>query len=96
MSVFLLCSTFRYALPTLAFPFALLTLCFAPLPTLLHLQVNLRSETYAQGSRIPQMEFGTPEQDAMRRDFTINSLFYNINQVGSKCTIKACSTTSTR
>ena len=44
-------------------------------------QVNLRSETYAQGSRIPQMEFGTPEQDALRRDFTINSLFYNINQV---------------
>jgi len=42
--------------------------------------VNLRSETYAQDSRIPQMEFGTPEQDAYRRDFTINSLFYNINQ----------------
>ncbi|KAF5829607.1 hypothetical protein DUNSADRAFT_15846 [Dunaliella salina] len=42
--------------------------------------VNLRSETYARGSRIPQMEFGTPEQDALRRDFTINSLFYNINK----------------
>lgn len=26
---------------------------------------------------IPQ--FGTPEEDAHRRDFTINSLFYNIN-----------------
>ena len=26
------------------------------------------------------MQFGTPEQDAMRRDFTINSLFYNINE----------------
>eukprot|EP00967_Tisochrysis_lutea_P008476 scaffold10127_cov19-Tisochrysis_lutea.AAC.1 len=37
------------------------------------MQVNLRSETYAQGSRIPTMEFGTPEQDALRRDFTINS-----------------------
>lgn len=49
------------------------------------LQVNLRSETYAQGSRIPQMEFGTPEQDALRRDFTINSLFYNINKVGAVC-----------
>lgn len=47
------------------------------------MQVNLRSETYAQGSRIPKMEFGTPEQDALRRDFTINSLFYNINQVGA-------------
>ena len=42
--------------------------------------VNLRSETYTQGSRIPTMAFGTPEQDALRRDFTINSLFYNINQ----------------
>lgn len=42
--------------------------------------VNLRSETYAQDSRIPQMEFGTPEQDAYRRDFTVNSLFYNINK----------------
>jgi hypothetical protein len=26
------------------------------------------------------MQFGTPEQDAMRRDFTINSLFYNVNE----------------
>ncbi|KAF8058874.1 ILL5 [Scenedesmus sp. PABB004] len=41
--------------------------------------VNLRSESYADGSRIPTMEFGTPLQDAMRRDFTINSLFYNLN-----------------
>lgn len=41
--------------------------------------VNLRSETYTQESRVPQMEFGTPEEDALRRDFTINSLFYNIN-----------------
>ncbi|KAL3687604.1 hypothetical protein R1sor_013913 [Riccia sorocarpa] len=41
--------------------------------------VNLRAETYAENSRIPQMEFGTPEQDAYRRDLTINSLFYNIN-----------------
>lgn len=29
--------------------------------------VNLRSETYADGSRIPKMEFGTPSQDAYRR-----------------------------
>ena len=41
--------------------------------------VNLRSETYAQDSRIPTAEFGTPEEDALRRDFTINSLFYNVN-----------------
>lgn len=25
------------------------------------------------------MSFGTPEDDAMRRDLTINSLFYNIH-----------------
>ncbi|PSC76981.1 CCA tRNA nucleotidyltransferase 2 [Micractinium conductrix] len=41
--------------------------------------VNLRSEEYALHSRIPTMTFGTPEEDAHRRDFTINTLFYNIN-----------------
>ena len=41
--------------------------------------VNLRKEEYTQNSRIPTMEFGTPLEDAMRRDLTINSLFYNIN-----------------
>lgn len=40
--------------------------------------VNLRTETYAD-SRIPEMEFGTPEEDAFRRDLTINAMFYNIN-----------------
>jgi tRNA nucleotidyltransferase/poly(A) polymerase len=40
--------------------------------------VNLRSETYGD-SRIPEMEFGTPEVDALRRDLTINALFYNLN-----------------
>ena len=40
--------------------------------------VNLRSEAYASTSRIPTIEFGTAEQDAMRRDFTVNALFYNI------------------
>mmetsp|Transcript_10270 Transcript_10270/g.18967 ORF Transcript_10270/g.18967 Transcript_10270/m.18967 type:complete len:635 (-) Transcript_10270:191-2095(-) len=42
--------------------------------------VNLRSETYAEDSRIPEMALGTPEEDAMRRDFTVNSLFYNLNE----------------
>ncbi len=41
--------------------------------------VNLRSEDYAADSRIPAMQFGTPLQDALRRDLTINALFYNIN-----------------
>ncbi|KAL0950683.1 hypothetical protein HGRIS_007462 [Hohenbuehelia grisea] len=42
--------------------------------------VNLRSEEYAGDSRIPnQVAFGTPLQDALRRDITINALFYNIH-----------------
>ncbi|KAF8887799.1 hypothetical protein BD779DRAFT_1672615 [Infundibulicybe gibba] len=41
--------------------------------------VNLRSEEYAESSRIPTVTFGTPLQDALRRDITINSLFYNIH-----------------
>ncbi|KAF2496720.1 tRNA nucleotidyltransferase [Lophium mytilinum] len=41
--------------------------------------VNLRKETYKDDSRNPEVEFGTPEEDAMRRDATINSMFYNIN-----------------
>ncbi|EJD55243.1 transfer RNA nucleotidyltransferase [Auricularia subglabra TFB-10046 SS5] len=41
--------------------------------------VNLRSEEYTASSRIPQIEFGTPLQDALRRDTTINSLFYNVH-----------------
>lgn len=41
--------------------------------------VNLRKETYTEESRNPQMEFGTPEQDALRRDATVNALFYNLH-----------------
>jgi len=40
--------------------------------------LQLRSDEYGT-SRIPQIKLGTPEEDAMRRDLTINSLFYNIN-----------------
>ena len=41
--------------------------------------VNLRTETYADDSRIPAIEIGTAYEDAMRRDLTINALFYNVN-----------------
>lgn len=44
--------------------------------------VNLRAEeVYEANSRIPTSKtrmFGSPLEDALRRDFTINSLFYNI------------------
>jgi tRNA nucleotidyltransferase (CCA-adding enzyme) len=42
--------------------------------------VNLRKETYTDDSRNPQVEFGTPEEDALRRDATINAMFYNIHE----------------
>lgn len=42
--------------------------------------VNLRKETYSEDSRNPQMEFGTAEEDALRRDATVNALFYNLNE----------------
>uniref|UniRef100_A0A1J3K7B5 CCA tRNA nucleotidyltransferase, mitochondrial n=1 Tax=Noccaea caerulescens TaxID=107243 RepID=A0A1J3K7B5_NOCCA len=42
--------------------------------------VHLRSDVYAGDSRIPvKVEFASPEEDAFRRDLTINSLFYNIH-----------------
>ena len=43
---------------------------------------SLRTETYAN-TRIPQIQPGTPSEDASRRDITINSLFFNLvtNQV---------------
>ncbi len=41
--------------------------------------VNLRSEEYGEDSRVPIIKIGTPLEDALRRDLTINSMFYNIN-----------------
>jgi tRNA nucleotidyltransferase (CCA-adding enzyme) len=42
--------------------------------------VGLRHEVeYTPESRNPIIASGTPEQDAFRRDITINSLFYNIH-----------------
>lgn len=43
--------------------------------------VHLRAECYTD-SRIPEIVAGTAFDDAQRRDFTINALFYNIN---TKC-----------
>lgn len=41
--------------------------------------VSLRKESYTNKDRIPTIEVGTPLEDCLRRDCTINSLFYNIN-----------------
>ncbi|KAK5210952.1 CCA tRNA nucleotidyltransferase, mitochondrial [Exophiala xenobiotica] len=41
--------------------------------------VNLRKEVYTDDSRNPQMEFGSAEEDALRRDATVNALFYNLD-----------------
>ncbi|ERF74319.1 hypothetical protein EPUS_02006 [Endocarpon pusillum Z07020] len=41
--------------------------------------VNLRTEVYASDSRTPVVQMGTAEEDALRRDATINALFYNIH-----------------
>lgn len=40
---------------------------------------GLRSDSYAADSRIPEIKQGTPLEDALRRDFTINAIFFNIN-----------------
>lgn len=42
--------------------------------------VNLRNEEYSDDSRVPIIECGTAEEDALRRDATLNALFYNINE----------------
>ena len=42
--------------------------------------VNLRTERYTEESRIPEIQIGTPSEDAYRRDLTINALFYNVNE----------------
>ena len=38
-----------------------------------------RKEIYTDNSRIPEIEPATPIEDALRRDLTINSLFYNLS-----------------
>ncbi|KAJ3342794.1 CCA tRNA nucleotidyltransferase, mitochondrial [Gonapodya sp. JEL0774] len=41
--------------------------------------VRLRAESYAEGSRVPTVTEAGPEEDAERRDITINSMFYNLH-----------------
>ncbi|KAI0972315.1 putative poly(A) polymerase [Xylaria arbuscula] len=36
-------------------------------------------EVYEEDSRTPEMEFGTAEEDAFRRDATVNALFFNLD-----------------
>jgi len=40
---------------------------------------NFRAEIYEPNSRIPTVERSTAKEDALRRDFTVNALFYNIH-----------------
>jgi hypothetical protein len=40
---------------------------------------HLRTERYVSNSRIPFVEFGTLAEDALRRDCTINALYYNLD-----------------
>ncbi len=40
---------------------------------------HLRTETYADNSRIPLIGVGSLVQDAMRRDCTLNALYYNLD-----------------
>lgn len=39
----------------------------------------LRTDTYTESSRIPCTSPGTPLEDARRRDFTVNALFFNLH-----------------
>ncbi|KAI1289051.1 putative poly(A) polymerase [Xylaria venustula] len=42
--------------------------------------VNLRKEVYDGQSRTPDMEFGTAEEDAFRRDATVNAMFFHLER----------------
>lgn len=38
------------------------------------------ADVFRSDSRIPEASLGTAEEDALRRDFTLNALFYNVNE----------------
>lgn len=40
---------------------------------------GFRKETYVAASRVPRVEAGSIAEDTYRRDFTVNSLYYNLN-----------------
>jgi len=42
--------------------------------------VNLRKEVYDGQSRTPDMEFSTAEEDAFRRDATVNAIFFHLGK----------------
>lgn len=52
------------------------TVCVCDLPVEF---CALRTDDYCEDSRIPQVRPASPEEDARRRDFTINALFYNLH-----------------
>lgn len=41
--------------------------------------MHLRCENYSNASRVPTIRHGAPLEDALRRDLTINALFYNLH-----------------
>ena len=56
---------------------------FIPLPSGTVQEVDFaqaRQEVYHGDSRIPDVQPATPQEDAHRRDLTINSIFYHINK----------------
>lgn len=40
---------------------------------------HLRQDDYTSTSRVPTVRVATPHEDALRRDFTVNALFYNLS-----------------
>ncbi len=51
--------------------------------------VQLRSETYAEHSRHPEVGAATPQEDAFRRDFTINAMFVCVSRQCAHCHFSA-------
>lgn len=49
-------------------------------PTPFARMMCLAHNMHRSDSRIPETLFGTAEEDALRRDFTVNALFYNVNE----------------